>query len=214
MPKYTLSHVIRERYPSFVDALRDLDDALCLVSLFANFPQHQTLELSAKDIQMCQRLYKEWMTYCSISQCIKKVFFSIKGIYYQVELMGQSVTWVSPYTFNQRLPFDIDYRVISTFREFYTALLRFINYKLYAELGMSYPPKDLQGCSNDITEGTDAAEGGIYIDSSQIRECQTVAQKKFQEQFEASVGAIGVSDEFKDTPEIRELTKKHEHMKR
>lgn len=142
-PKYTLSHVIRERYPSFVDALRDLDDALCLVSLFANFPQHQTLELSAKDIQMCQRLYKEWMTYCSVSQCIKKVFFSIKGIYYQVELMGQSVTWVAPYAFNQRLPFDIDYRVISTFREFYVALLRFINYKLFAELGMEYPPKNL-----------------------------------------------------------------------
>ena len=129
---------------------------------------------------MCQRLYKEWMTYCAISQCIKKVFFSIKGIYYQVELMGQSVTWVAPYAFNQRLPFDIDYRVISTFREFYVALLRFINFKLYAELGMAYPPKDLQGCSSDVTGGADAAEGCIYIDSPQIRDCQAVAQKKFQ----------------------------------
>ena len=35
VPKYSLAPVIKDRYPSFVDALRDLDDALCLISLFA-----------------------------------------------------------------------------------------------------------------------------------------------------------------------------------
>jgi len=49
-PRYSLSHIIRERYPTFIDALRDLDDALCLLSLFANFPQHQSLEIESKDI--------------------------------------------------------------------------------------------------------------------------------------------------------------------
>ena len=91
-PKYTLTHVIKERYPTFIDALRDLDDALCLISLFANFPQHQSLEIESKDIEMASRLYKEWMTYCTIAQCFKKSFFSIKGIYYQVEIMGYSIT--------------------------------------------------------------------------------------------------------------------------
>lgn len=135
-----MSHVIKERYPTFIDALRDLDDALCLISLFANFPQHHTLEIASKEIEMCTRLYKEWMAYCTVSQAFKKSFYSIKGIYYQVEIMGQNITWVSPYAFNQKLPFDIDYKVIGTFTEFYIHLLRFVNFKLYQELEMQYPP--------------------------------------------------------------------------
>lgn len=44
-PKYSLAPVIKDRYPSFADALRDLDDALCLIALYAQFPQHQTLDI-------------------------------------------------------------------------------------------------------------------------------------------------------------------------
>ena len=52
-PKYSLAPIIKDRYPSFVDALRDLDDALCLISLFAQFPQHLTLEIEKKDLDIC-----------------------------------------------------------------------------------------------------------------------------------------------------------------
>ena len=142
MPKYSLAPIIKDRYPTFVDALRDLDDALCLISLFAQFPQHLTLEIDKKVLETCQTLYRDFMLYCTVSQCFTKSFFSIKGIYYRVEIMGQPITWIQPYKFNQRLPFDVDYKVMGTFTEFYIALLRFTNYKLFSDLGMSYPIED------------------------------------------------------------------------
>lgn len=69
--------------------------------------------------------------------------------------MGRPITWVSPYQFNQRLPFDLDYKVIGTFKEFYVALLRFVNFKLYKDLGLSYPPKEVQGIANLLVNAGD-----------------------------------------------------------
>lgn len=42
-PKMEFQHIIKERYPSFVDCLKDLDDALCLVFLYAKLPTHAFL---------------------------------------------------------------------------------------------------------------------------------------------------------------------------
>ncbi|KAM0337801.1 hypothetical protein ACHAPQ_002769 [Fusarium lateritium] len=57
-PSYTLDHVIRERYPTFVDALRDLDDCLSMLFLFANLPS--TSSVPAKMIARCERLCLEF----------------------------------------------------------------------------------------------------------------------------------------------------------
>lgn len=35
-PKFVLNHLIKERYPRFIDALRDMDDALCMVSYYGS----------------------------------------------------------------------------------------------------------------------------------------------------------------------------------
>ena len=67
-PKYSLSHIIKERYPSFIDALRDLDDALCLISLFANLPMHHSLDITKDETAKCNQLIKEFMLYCTVSQ--------------------------------------------------------------------------------------------------------------------------------------------------
>jgi pescadillo protein len=139
MPKITLDHIIRERYPTFVDAIRDLDDALSLLFLFANLPS--TTTVPAKVIARCQRLCHEFEHYLIATNSLRKSFLSIKGIYYQATIHGQDVMWLVPYRFVQRVTGDVDYRIMGTFVDFYTTLLGFVNFRLYTSIGLVYPPK-------------------------------------------------------------------------
>ena len=139
-PTYSLNHLIKERYPTFIDALRDLDDPLCLVNLFALFPSHKDFTIPNERIQNCMRLAREFNLYVIQSQSLRKVFLSIKGIYYQVEIMGQTITWITPYQFPQNLPQDVDYKVMLTFLEFYETLMKFVNFKLFGQFNLKYPP--------------------------------------------------------------------------
>ena len=137
--KYTLDHVIRERYPTFIDALRDLDDCLSMLFLFANLPSTPTVP--AKMIARCERLCLEFEHYLIVSHSLRKSFLSIKGIYYQATIQGQDILWLVPYRFNQRVTGDVDFRIMGTFVEFYQTLLGFVNFRLYTSLGLVYPPK-------------------------------------------------------------------------
>lgn len=137
--KYTLDHVIRERYPTFIDALRDLDDCLSMLFLFANLPSTSTVP--AKMIARCERLCLEFEHYLIVSHNLRKSFLSIKGIYYQATIQGQDILWLVPYRFNQRVTGDVDFRIMGTFVEFYQTLLGFVNFRLYTSAGLVYPPK-------------------------------------------------------------------------
>jgi len=140
MPTYTLNHLVKERYPTFVDAIRDLDDPLCLINLFAVFQAHKLFDIPNDRVQTCMKLAKEFDLYVIKSRSLRKVFLSIKGIYYQAEIQGQTVTWIVPYHFTQKLPADVDYKVMLTFLEFYETMVKFVNFKLYSSLNLKYPP--------------------------------------------------------------------------
>ncbi|KAJ9476484.1 Pescadillo-like protein [Pseudozyma hubeiensis] len=138
-PTYRLDHIIKERYPTFRDSLKDIDDALSLLTLFANLPA--TDKVSADVIATCSRLCAEWQLYVMKTKALKKVFLSIKGIYFQAEVNGETITWLVPYLFTQHIPSDIDFRIMYTFLELYQTLLGFVLFKLYTDENLVYPPK-------------------------------------------------------------------------
>lgn len=60
-------------------------------------------------------------------------------------------------------PIDVDFRIMSTFTEFYTTLLGFVNYRLYHSLGLVYPPKLLNWTTKNRTE-----EGDEYCGEDEV----------------------------------------------
>lgn len=138
-PTFPLQHVVKERYPSFVDAVRDLDDALTLCFLFARMPNSSVVRPQV--IHDCRRLTVEFLHYVIAAKALRKVFVSIKGIYYQAEILGEKITWIVPHERKQPEVTEVDFSVMATFLEFYRTMLGCTNCRLYSLLGLHYPPK-------------------------------------------------------------------------
>lgn len=137
-PVMTLNHLVKERYPRFIDALRDMDDALCMVHLFASLASSG--RVTAERTTACSNLSRHWQYYVAKSKSLKKVFVSVKGVYFQAEVMGEAITWLVPHQFTQVVPREVDLRVMMTFLEFYEVFLKFALFKLYHMEGLRYPP--------------------------------------------------------------------------
>ena len=139
-PQYGLDHLVKERYPTFQDALRDMDDPLKLVQLFARLPADKRHGIQSEVVQRSRTLALEFESYVVKTNALRKCFISVKGIYYQAVVYGEELTWMTPHALAQTLPEDVDYRVMLTFLEFYVAMTGFVNYKLYHDRGLRYPP--------------------------------------------------------------------------
>jgi len=151
-------------------------------------------------VKLCQRLHYEFMLYCTISKSFKKTFLSIKGIYYQAEIMGQNITWVVPYKFTSKLPFEVDYTVMNTFIEFYMASLKFVNFKLFSDFQMEYPP-----VRSDL-----ASLDSYSLDFPQIDTLQAHIEKTLKD----AEGAEEISEEFRQTEEYQQLIARETQIKK
>ncbi|CAL1684291.1 unnamed protein product [Lasius platythorax] len=140
-PTLKLDHIVKERYPTFIDALRDLDDCLTLCFLFSTFPSLP--HIPRDQSLLCRRLTIEFLHAVMYAKALRKVFVSIKGYYYQAEIKGQTITWIVPhhFCFEPQARNEVDFKIMSTFVEFYIVMLGFVNYRLYHTLNLHYPPK-------------------------------------------------------------------------
>mmetsp|Transcript_601 Transcript_601/g.1242 ORF Transcript_601/g.1242 Transcript_601/m.1242 type:complete len:615 (+) Transcript_601:111-1955(+) len=185
-PEYTVHHLVRERYPSFEDAIRDLDDAISMLALFQSLSADQKREIPTVAVNESTRLYQEFQLYVIRAQALRKVFASIKGYYFQAEICGQTVTWLAPHQFSQELPAEVDFRVMLTFLEFYRAMGKFINFKLYADLGLAYPPK--RHLYKDSSSAEVAALEVEMREAGKAREAQ--AQQSEKDDADVATGVV------------------------
>ncbi|EGG25399.1 hypothetical protein DFA_03648 [Cavenderia fasciculata] len=219
-PRISMDHIVKERYPTFSDAIRDLDDCLTLIHLFASMDSSP--KVREQHIITCSTLAREFQMYIASSNSLRKVFVTVKGIYYQAEIMGETVTWLTPMNYLNKKERDVDYGIMINFLEFYECLLKFVNYRLYTSIGLKYPPtidQDQLGNGNNlsalITESVNKATPSTKpvaatkkmtaVEMAQQRKINALNKKVGQEEEEEEVeeeveeleiNAQGVSKDF------------------
>uniref|UniRef100_A0AAF5PP75 Pescadillo homolog n=1 Tax=Wuchereria bancrofti TaxID=6293 RepID=A0AAF5PP75_WUCBA len=193
-PEYQLDHIVKERYPTFESALRDLDDALCLLFAFAVLPHTKIITSSL--VASSRRLTAEFNHYIIESNSLNKfshftkcwelflfqVFVSIKGIYYEAEVMGERITWIVGHDRGMGHVSEVDFSVMATFAEFYVTMLEFVNFRLYQSIGLFYPPK-LAFKSDKLEDDDQVEEGRVYSLA-----CPLSKFESYEEQIDANIG--------------------------
>lgn len=140
-PKYALISSIKERYPYFIDAVKDVDDALSMISLYAflspEVHSDTTIELHhslpSGLHEKAKAILSDWNEFVAASQILTKGFISIKGYYYEALVKGERVRWLAPHEYAHKFPSGIQQYILITFLEFYIEMMRFVLYKLTSD---------------------------------------------------------------------------------
>jgi pescadillo protein len=137
-PQYHLDQTIKERYPFFVDAVKDIDDAMSMISLYAflspEIKSDSTIEfhhaLSTGLHEKAKTVINEFLNYVAKTHLLSRAFISIKGFYYEVFIHGQRILFLMPHEYASKFPEGVQQYVLITFLEFHIELMRFIMHKL------------------------------------------------------------------------------------
>nr|CAG4643928.1 EOG090X05E6 [Lepidurus arcticus] len=205
-PTLSLDHLVKERYPTFSDALRDMDDCLSLCCLYATMPRitHIPMQL----IHLCRRLTLEFMHYVIEAKALRKVFVSIKGFYYQVDVKGETITWVVPHQrgYQHQPASQVDYKIMTTFVDFYTTMLGFINFRLFHSLNLHYPPK-LSVVTPGIqeTDKEDYSELVAALNRSLVRSLAATEEEPELDVFEKSGDPTKIEEAKQEADAIKRL---------
>lgn len=137
-PRYSLVATIKERYPFFMDAVRDIDDAMSLIALYAflspEVMSKTTIEthhaLTSGLHERAREVNERWNRYVARAHVLSKAFISIKGYYYEAIVRGERVRWLCPHEYAHKFPPGIQQYITLSFLEFYIELMRFVLFKL------------------------------------------------------------------------------------
>nr|CAG4634763.1 EOG090X05E6 [Alona affinis] len=208
-PTMQLDHLVKERYPTFNDSLNDLDDCLSLCFFYASLPRENKVPCAL--IALCRRLTVEFLHYVIAAKALRKVFISIKGIYYQVEIKGQTVTWLVNHQrgFQPTSSSDVDYRIMTNFVDFYTTMLGFINFRLYHSINLQYPPK-IPGVSftEDATDDIANEEYNELVaalNHSLVASVPNVEEELQLDEFPTTEGADKLEEAKKEAQAVQKL---------
>lgn len=141
-PQHSLVATIKERYPYFIDAIRDVDDAMSNISLYAflspEIKSSSTVEvhhsLTSGLHERAKEICARWNSYVSRAHLLTKAFISIKGYYYEALVKGERVRWLCPHEYAHRFPSGIQQYVLLSFLEFQLEMMKFVLFKLETDL--------------------------------------------------------------------------------
>lgn len=214
-PELKLDHVVRERYPTFIDAIKDLDDCLTLLFLFSTFPALKSV--TRTQTALCRRLTIEFMHYVIHAKALRKVFVSIKGYYFQAEIKGELVTWIVPhyYPYQPQAKSEVDFRIMAIFVEFYTIMCGFVNFRLFHSLNLQYPPQfnvSLDSEQSQINEDAFVSERIAALTVDLAKTTEEELEEEIEEMDLQLISNEGDSEKVRKMHEREQAQKRLKHL--